>query len=270
MRAPPSTSIIIPAANEEHYLVQALDSIDRQSVAPAEVIVVVNGSTDRTRDVAEARADKVLVYPDLLGPSRARNEGARVAVGELLVFLDADSHLSENTVEEITKIFTPTLLGTVAGSPDEARLKYRLYYQIKAGCLRSHLYRGVMSGLLFVPTQLFRRINGFDPDLLVGEYSDLISRARRAGGTYRFLATTTVKTSMRRFERHGLLPVFWFWIQWQIREVLGMQDGLGETYVCDRMREEDPSKIARARRPRWSSRTTIPSSVRRSGSSSSS
>jgi glycosyltransferase involved in cell wall biosynthesis len=85
-------SVIIPAFNAEQYLAQTVSSVLGQTHRDLEVIVVDDGSTDRTREVAESFSDarvRVLTGPNG-GVSAARNRGAGVATGEILAFLDAD------------------------------------------------------------------------------------------------------------------------------------------------------------------------------------
>ena len=101
----PSVSVIIPARNEEHTLPNLLDSLAGQLSSEVEVIVVDDHSEDRTKAVAEKSAVKVLESlpkPEgWLGKAWACYQGAGIASGEILVFLDADTVLEKNGLKNI-------------------------------------------------------------------------------------------------------------------------------------------------------------------------
>jgi glycosyltransferase involved in cell wall biosynthesis len=87
----PSVSVVIPTFNCGRFLGQALDSVLAQSVRPAEIIVVDDGSTDDTAArLAPYRAHIRYVRQDNQGVSAARNNGVDRATGDLVAFLDAD------------------------------------------------------------------------------------------------------------------------------------------------------------------------------------
>lgn len=93
-------SVIIPNYNNGATLKRAIDSVLTQSWPPHEVIVIDDGSTDNSRAVAEAFGDKVrYVFQTNAGVSAARNNGARLATGDWLAFLDADDIYMTNRLE---------------------------------------------------------------------------------------------------------------------------------------------------------------------------
>jgi len=97
-----SYSIIIPAYNEEEWLPATLASV-RESMAcverSGEVIVVDNNSADRTAEIAQEYGATV-VFESINQISRARNTGANAADGQLLIFLDADTFLSREILDQ--------------------------------------------------------------------------------------------------------------------------------------------------------------------------
>ena len=89
--ARPRISCIVPVFNGARFLAEAIDSILAQSLAPFEVIVVDDGSTDATPDVPGRYGERVVyVRQDNAGPSAARNNGVLQSHGEFVAFLDAD------------------------------------------------------------------------------------------------------------------------------------------------------------------------------------
>ena len=106
-------SVIVPTWNEEKNLPKCLRSLANQvGSKPTEVIVVDGGSTDRTVEIAEEYADRVLVEPGK-PVGAARNIGAKAASGSILAFIDADTTASGNWLEEIERTLKtfPTAVG---------------------------------------------------------------------------------------------------------------------------------------------------------------
>lgn len=98
----PRISVIIPSFNCAAWLSAAIESCQRQSLPPWEVIVVDDGSTDHTGELCE-RFGKAIQYKRIEngGVSRARNIGASMAEGQWLVFLDADDTLLPHALESL-------------------------------------------------------------------------------------------------------------------------------------------------------------------------
>jgi glycosyltransferase involved in cell wall biosynthesis len=89
----PFVSVVIPCLNQGHYLRHALESVLAQTLRPAEVVVVDDGSTDDTAKVAREYAGVRCVQQPNRGLASARNVGAAHTTGEHVVFLDADDRL---------------------------------------------------------------------------------------------------------------------------------------------------------------------------------
>src|ERR1700733_1441864 len=98
-------SIVIPARNEEKNLPRLLTSIAASSTRPLEVIVVDDASTDRTASVAQSFGAKVLASTSLpagwTGKSWACHQGATQAMGDLLLFLDADTYFVSGGLDRV-------------------------------------------------------------------------------------------------------------------------------------------------------------------------
>ena len=83
-------SVIIPVFNGERFLAEALDSVFAQDYRPIEVIVVDDGSGDRSGEIADSYPGVKVLTQDHRGLPAARNAGIAAATGEFIAFLDAD------------------------------------------------------------------------------------------------------------------------------------------------------------------------------------
>lgn len=99
----PPVSVIVPLFNKERYIRRCLESICRQSMSDFEALVVDDGSSDRSADMAEAIADPRIrvIRQENRGEGGARNRGIREACGELIAFLDADDEWLPGFLEAI-------------------------------------------------------------------------------------------------------------------------------------------------------------------------
>jgi glycosyltransferase involved in cell wall biosynthesis len=111
----PKVSVIIPAYQYGHFLGEAVDSVLAQTYKDYELIVVDDGSTDQTREVAAAYGDRTrYIYQDNRGLSAARNTGVAASKGEYVGFLDADDVWLPNKLEvEVQFLDTHTSVGLV-------------------------------------------------------------------------------------------------------------------------------------------------------------
>ncbi|GAB3289716.1 glycosyltransferase family 2 protein [Pseudidiomarina andamanensis] len=101
-----SLSIIIPAYNAEDYIEETLDSINKQSQLPEEIIIVDDGSNDRTCEIIRSHKliDKIkLISTENRGQGIARNLGVRESSSDYLYFFDSDDLIACNFVRDIKK-----------------------------------------------------------------------------------------------------------------------------------------------------------------------
>jgi glycosyltransferase involved in cell wall biosynthesis len=98
-------SIVIPAYNEERHLTACLEAIEAQTVAPYEVIVVDNNSTDKTAAITREFPFVVVVDESKQGIVHARNAGFNVAKGDIIGRIDADIRLPSNWVEHVQRFY---------------------------------------------------------------------------------------------------------------------------------------------------------------------
>src|SRR5512134_3905318 len=97
-------SVVIPAFNVEPWLGGAIASVVDQEPAPAEIIVVDDGSSDDTGVVARRFPRVTVIRQENRGLAGARNTGAAAATGDALLFLDADDALVPGAIREMASV----------------------------------------------------------------------------------------------------------------------------------------------------------------------
>ena len=98
----PKFSIIVPVYNVEKYIKKCLDSIFSQSFKDFEVIVVNDGTKDKSMDIAK-KYDVIIINQENQGLSAARNSGVKKAKGDYLIFVDSDDYIEKDLLKEINK-----------------------------------------------------------------------------------------------------------------------------------------------------------------------
>jgi glycosyltransferase involved in cell wall biosynthesis len=108
-------SAIVPVHNQAQYVDQAIESVLRQVLPVAEIIVVDDGSTDSTPEVLERYRQQIrVIRQHRQGVAAARNAGVRIATGDLLAFLDADDiWLPSKLARQVELFYTKPQLGLV-------------------------------------------------------------------------------------------------------------------------------------------------------------
>jgi len=121
MEKPPFISVIIPVRNDRKNLNHSLDAILASSYDSYEIIVVDDCSTDDSAEISSREGVKVHQLAHQSGPSAARNYGARMAIGDILLFVDSDVLVQTNTMEKIAHDFieNPDIVA-VFGSYDDS------------------------------------------------------------------------------------------------------------------------------------------------------
>lgn len=119
-------SIVIPIYNVENYLQECLNSIGNSIDANVEVILVNDGSTDNSKEIARefqnSRKNVVLIEQENKGLSIARNVGLNAAQGEYILFLDSDDYLASNAISNLLNILNESNLDLLLFSG------YKVYY----------------------------------------------------------------------------------------------------------------------------------------------
>lgn len=176
MSAPPAVSVLMTAFNRERYVAPAIESVLAQTFCDFELIVVDDGSEDRTVDIARRyEADprvRVVVNERNLGDYPNRNRAAALARGEFLKYHDSDDLMYPHCLETMVGMlraapgagFGLSTRSSWPGGPCPMLLTPRMSYQREF--LGSGLFMGGPSGALF-RTAVFSELGGF-PDAGVG------------------------------------------------------------------------------------------------------
>jgi len=201
-------SIVIPARDEERFLGPCLESI-QVAAAPypnqVEVIVVLNRCSDRTEEIARAFGART-IREDARNLAKIRNTGARLAVGLVLVTIDADSRMSPDTLVAIDRALSS---GTTVGGGTVIRPD-RWSPGIMATLWFFKLWVLICRfscGLFWCYRQDFEAIGGFDENLASGEDIDFARRLKAYGKKverrFSTLRGAYIVTSCRKFDAFG-------------------------------------------------------------------
>lgn len=178
-------SIIIPAKNEEINIQNCLQSIAAVDY-PAdkfEILLVDNGSSDRTVEVAESFGVTAYVKPELT-ISGLRNFAAKQAQGKILAFLDADCTVFPNWLHTASTWIDQTdvcCFGNPPGIPKDATWVQKSWYLIRGKDNTIADVEWLESMNMFVRKDIFDVVNGFDESLHTCEDYDLSLRLREHG-----------------------------------------------------------------------------------------
>jgi len=181
----PTVSVIIPVFNDAAYLAEALDSVFGQTRPVDEVIVIDDGSTDGSDQVAEGYLPRIRLFrQENQGISSARNAGLNAASGEMIAFLDADDLWTRDSVAvRLDRLEAGAGLDIVYGAAEQF-LSPELDEATRA---RLHCPEGRTAvryaGSMIIRKSLFDRVGSFDTGLRVGETIDWVLRAGDAGAT---------------------------------------------------------------------------------------
>lgn len=122
----PKFSIIIPVYNVEKYIKKCLDSVVNQTFKDYEIIVVNDGTQDKSMDIVK-NYDVKIINQKNQGQSAARNNGVKKAKGEYIIFLDSDDYWKKDLLKEINK--------SLKNNPDVVRFQMQEVYENQDGIL---------------------------------------------------------------------------------------------------------------------------------------
>ncbi|HEY5057334.1 MAG TPA: glycosyltransferase family A protein [Terracidiphilus sp.] len=215
-------SFVVPAYNEEAYLPDCLEAILEQTkdlAEPAEIIVVNNASTDRTREVALGYPGVRVVDEMRKGLTFARQAGFTASTGELIANVDSDSRLTPGWVAKVMKAFAEEPRMAALSGPflyydltAQQRASVWIFYAVAwwVYAINRWVLRagGMVQGGNFVLRRTaLEQIGGFDTSIsFYGEDTDIARRVAKVGDV-RFTFDLKMYSSARRLKKEGMLTM---------------------------------------------------------------
>ncbi len=183
----PLVSAIITSKNEGKNIGNCMFSIKRQTYSNIEVILVDNGSIDKTKEIARKYTNKIYSK----GPERSaqRNFGVKKASGEYILYLDADMILESNLISECVKQIQET--SSDALYIPEVVMGDSLFLTVRR-FERSFYDATAIDCVRFIEKNAFIKVGGFDLDLTGPEDFDLDKKLKQAGYKFSLLKNSHI------------------------------------------------------------------------------
>lgn len=216
----PFFSIIIPTLNEEHFLPKLLSDLTKQKEKNFEVIIVDGASTDKTEHQVKIITDILpikFIKNERKNVAYQRNQGASIAQGKYLIFLDADARVYSSFTRILYQIikkqkgilFLPYLYTS------EKNQQYKMIFSFVNFMITASQNLGrpfAAGGSIIIEKNFFQLIGGFDENLFVSEDHHLIQKAYAWGVRAKVLRQVKVSFSLRRMKKEGQLRVLYKYI----------------------------------------------------------
>jgi cellulose synthase/poly-beta-1,6-N-acetylglucosamine synthase-like glycosyltransferase len=201
-------TVLIPAYNEEVVIVTTIERILASDYPGLEILVIDDGSRDRTPEVLKARFGTdprvTIITEQNAGKARALNTGLARATGEIIVALDADTLFSRDTISRLARWFGDAKIGAVAGNAKVGnRINMITRWQALEYIVAQNLERRALAALgtlTVVPgavgawrRSVLLQLGGFPAETLA-EDQDLTIAVQRAGYTVLFDSTAIART----------------------------------------------------------------------------
>ncbi len=178
-----NVAVIIPVRNGERYLAEALGSVLAQTHPPCDIVVVDDGSADRTVAVAERYAPRVsCISQRAAGIGAARNRGVAEACGEYLAFLDGDDAWPVDRLERQLAAFSAHPIPDLVFGHIEQFVSPELSPAARAELqCPDQPQPAVLANTMLMPRAAWDRVGPFSTTAVRSEFLDWLLRAREQG-----------------------------------------------------------------------------------------
>ncbi len=176
----PSISVIIPCRDAGSYLAETLQSIHAQTLQPLEIVMVDDGSSDDSAKIGQADPLVRLDRQPAKGVSAARNRGLKLALGEVIAFLDADDLWPVDSLRKRmdTLLATPTLDGVYGYTEQFSSPEWQDHSNISVPDMP---LQARVAGAMVLRRSVFERVGEFNTQLVLGDTIDYVARMDEAG-----------------------------------------------------------------------------------------
>lgn len=222
-------SLIIPAYNEEKYIGECLDYVIKNSSNKLlEIIVIDNASTDKTKEIALKYKGVRVVYEEQKGLTRARQRGFIEAKGDILAYIDADTHMPEGWLDTVINEFRKNKnLACLSGpglywdipKTQQFLVKYLYWYALAMPTYWLVGYM-VMGAHFAIHKDVIKEMGGFDTSIeFYGEDTNIARRAHQFGKV-KFKPNFFIYMSGRRLKDQGIYKTAFLYISNFLSEII--------------------------------------------------
>jgi len=211
---PPSNtvSVIIPARDSESVLGKCLEAVKASSYPVHEIIVVNDGSSDRTSSIAKQYSAKTIDLDSPYGANYSRNKGASSSSGDILLFLDSDVVVQVDTIQHIMSYFSENSVDAIVGLYSLKHRHHNLASQYKNLWIRfSYLKSGPRIDWIFGAVSAIRKsavwkVKGFDRRILMEHGGDDLELGKRmTASEHNILLKPEIE--VEHLKRHSLISL---------------------------------------------------------------
>jgi glycosyltransferase involved in cell wall biosynthesis len=208
-------TIIIPAYNEENYLTKTLSALQTampQKKLNGEIIVVDNNSNDKTAEIAAAHGVEV-VFEAINQISRARNAGAKEAKGRYLIFVDADTVIPQELLQQaLANLESGNIIGGGACVSGDIPLQYSMQFLLNLWNFISIQSKNAAGSFIYCHREAFETIGGFSEAVYASEEIWLSKNLKKLGKNRKqnfcIIKQPPVITSMRKMQWYSPMRIY--------------------------------------------------------------
>ncbi|MDR0373280.1 MAG: glycosyltransferase [Nitrososphaerota archaeon] len=217
-------SVIIITKNEKKYIANTLGHLqvsmqEAQKYGIKVELIVVDSSNEDTAAIAHQFTPKVH-YMSPQGISKARNYGASLALGNILIFMDADTLLQKNTLKDVFSIFknkkaVSTISFVMPTFQSKLSISAKVFYVLDCAYIKACAFLPFLIGfynrgdIVAIRRDTFKEVRGFNETLCMMEITELLMHASKLGKIK--VLSSPVFESSRRLKQWGVLKSYRIW-----------------------------------------------------------